>query len=65
MERLLSVQPKRVMTGTTDITDQERDTLHLVLDVAQSVGNAAGGGETTESEAIAKIRSTPEAGATA
>lgn len=38
---------------------------NLVLDVAQSVGNAAGGGETTESEAIEKIRSTLEAGATA
>jgi hypothetical protein len=37
---------------------------NLVLDVAQSVGNASGGGETTESEAIAKIRSTLEASAT-
>jgi hypothetical protein len=64
MERLLSVQPKRVMTGTTDITDQERDTLHLVLDVAQSVGNAAGGGETTESQ-VEKIRSMLESGGTA
>jgi tellurite resistance protein len=37
----------------------------VVLDVAESVANAAGGGETTESEAIEKIRSALEAGATA
>ena len=37
----------------------------LVLDVAQSVGSSAGGGETTESEAIEKIRSTLEAGVAA
>jgi hypothetical protein len=35
----------------------------LVLDVAQSIGDAAGGGDTTESEAIDKIRSTLQAGA--
>jgi hypothetical protein len=35
----------------------------LVLDVAQSVGDAAGGGDMTESEAIDKVRSTLQAGA--
>lgn len=44
-----------------DVDDYKK----LVLDVAQSVGSAAGGGETTESEAVEKIRSTLEAGAAA
>jgi hypothetical protein len=35
----------------------------LVLDVAQSVGDAAGGGDTIEGEAIAKIRQTLQAAA--
>jgi hypothetical protein len=36
----------------------------FVLDVARSVGNAAGGGEVAESDAITKIRSALGAGAT-
>jgi hypothetical protein len=35
----------------------------LVLDIAQSVGDAAGGGDTIEGEAIAKIRRTLQAAA--
>lgn len=64
----LTSQPAEIETGTVDalrssvsiLQEKAPDELDayrsFVLDVAQSVGNAAGGGEAAEGEAVQKIR---------
>ena len=65
----MTSQPGEIETGTLDALRSSVSILEqkapdevdayrsFVLDVAQSVGNAAGGGEAAEGEAIQKIRS--------